>query len=52
MSIKAKQIIAIIILMIFAIILIVGFPIVLIVAAFFAIANLFKWALDNCGIDF
>lgn len=52
MSIKAKQIIAIIILMIFAIILIVGFPIVLIVAAFFAIANLFMWALDNCGIDF
>lgn len=56
MSIKAKQIIAIIILMIFAIIfaiiLIVSFPIVLVVAAFFAIANLFMWALDNCGIDF
>lgn len=52
MRIKAKQIIATIILMIFAIILIVSFPIVLVVAAFFAIANLFMWALDNCGIDF
>lgn len=52
MRIKAKQIIATIILMIFAIMLIVSFPIVLIVAAFFAIANLFMWALDNCGIDF
>jgi len=52
MKIKAKQIIATIILMIFAIILIASFPIVLVVASFFAIANLFMWALDNCGIDF
>lgn len=52
MSIKAKQIIATIILMIFVIILIASLPIILAVAAFFAMANLFMWALDNCGIDF